>query len=93
VVSGQPGLSLGIEGEGKEQVATTGRLRVRVDARRSPIRIGDLLVTSDVPGTAMRSEPMNISGRRLHQPGTIIGKALQSLDGGLGQILVLLSMQ
>ena len=93
VVSAQPGLSLGIESEGTEQIATTGRVKVRVDARSKPIRVGDLLVTSDAPGTAMRSEPMNVNGRPFHQPGTIIGKALQSLDGGVGEILVLLSMQ
>ena len=93
VVSAQPGLSLGVEGEGKEQVSTTGRVKVRVDARTKPIRVGDLLVTSDMPGTAMRSEPMDLNGRPFHQPGTIIGKALQSLEGGVGEILVLLSMQ
>lgn len=93
VVSAQPGLSLGIEGEGKEQIATTGRVKVRVDARVKAIRVGDLLVTSDLPGTAMRSEPMDINGRQFHQPGTIIGKALEPLEGGVGDILVLLSMQ
>ena len=93
VVSAQPGLSLGIEGEGKEQIATTGRVKVRVDARMKPVRVGDLLVTSDVPGTAMRSEPMDINGRKFHQPGTILGKALEPLKGGVGEILVLLSMQ
>lgn len=93
VISAQPGISLGVAGEGKEQVATTGRVKVRVDARTKPIRVGDLLVTSDTPGTAMRSEPMELNGRPFHQPGTIIGKALQSLEGGVGEILVLLSMQ
>ena len=93
VVSAQPGISLGVEGEGKEQIATTGRVRVRVDARTAPVRVGDLLVTSDIAGTAMRSEPMDINGRKFHQPGTIIGKALEPLEGGVGEILVLLSMQ
>ncbi|HEU4886916.1 MAG TPA: hypothetical protein VFV49_03445, partial [Thermoanaerobaculia bacterium] len=93
VVSAQPGISLGIEGEGMEQIATTGRVKVRVDARQGSIGIGDLLVTSDVPGTAMRSEPMEINGRKFHQPGTIIGKALEPLESGVGEILVLLSMQ
>jgi hypothetical protein len=93
VVSAQPGLSLGVEGAGKEQIATTGRVRVRVDARTAPVHVGDLLVTSDMPGMAMRSEPLTISGRSFHQPGTIIGKALQPLPGGVGEILVLLSMQ
>jgi hypothetical protein len=93
VVSAQPGIVLGIGSESKEQIATTGRVRVRVDATRGPIRVGDLLVTSDTPGTAMRSEPMQINGRRFHQPGTIIGKALQPLENGVAEILVLLSLQ
>lgn len=93
VVSEQPGILLGVPGDEKEQIATTGRVRVRVDARRAPIRIGDLLVTSEQPGTAMRSEPLEISGRAFHQPGTILGKALESLDSGVGEILVLLSLQ
>lgn len=93
VVSAQPGIILGEEGIGKEQIATTGRVKVRVDARRTPVRIGDLLVTSDVPGTAMKSQPMEIGGHELHRPGTIVGKALEPLDGGVGEILVLLSLQ
>jgi hypothetical protein len=93
VVSEQPGIILGIPGDSKEMIATTGRVRVRVDATSSPIRIGDLLVTSDVPGTAMKSQPIEVSGRRLHQPGTLIGKALEPLSEGQGTILVLLSLQ
>jgi hypothetical protein len=93
VVSEQPGVLLGEAAPTKEQIATTGRVKVRVDASRGAIRIGDLLVTSDVPGTAMRSEPMEIQGRRFHQPGTIIGKALEPLKSGTNEILVLLSLQ
>jgi hypothetical protein len=93
VVSAQPGLILGAGGEGKEQIATTGRVKVRVDATNGPIRVGDLLVTSDKPGMAMRSEPMAIQGRKFHQPGTIIGKALEPLEKGQGEILILLSLQ
>lgn len=93
VVSASPGIILGVAGDSKEQIATTGRVKVRVDARTKPVRVGDLLVTSDVLGTAMRSEPMEINGRQFHQPGTIIGKALEPLEGGVGEILVLLSMQ
>lgn len=93
VVSAQPGIILGEQGSAKEQIATTGRVRVRVYATRAPIRIGDLLVTSDTSGTAMRSVPMEIHGRKLHEPGTIIGKALEPLSGGVGEILVLLSLQ
>ena len=93
VVSAQPGIALGEAGEGKVLVATTGRVRVRVDATRGPVRIGDLLVTGDREGVAMRSEPVSIGGRPFHSPGTIIGKALEPLDKGVGDILVLLSLQ
>jgi len=93
VVSDQPGVLLGTAGADKAKIATTGRVKVRVDARTHPITVGDLLVTSDVPGTAMLSEPMEINGRKFHQPGTLIGKALEPLAGGEGEILVLLSLQ
>jgi hypothetical protein len=93
VVSDQPGVLLGTAGDGKAKIATTGRVKVRVDARTHAVAIGDLLVTSDVPGTAMFSEPMDINGRKFHQPGTLIGKALEPLANGQGEILVLLSLQ
>jgi hypothetical protein len=93
VVSAQPGIALGEGGEGKVLVATTGRVKVRVDATRAAIKIGDLLVTSDVAGVAMKSEAVSVGGRRMHAPGTIIGKALEPLAKGTGEILVLLSLQ
>jgi len=93
VVSGQPGVLLGLAGENKAKIATTGRVKVRVDATKEPIRIGDLLVTSDRLGMAMYSEPLDIGGVKLHRPGTLIGKALEPLASGQGEILVLLSLQ
>jgi hypothetical protein len=93
VVSGRPGLLLGEGGAGKAMIATTGRVKVRADASRSPIRIGDLLVTSGKVGVAMRSEPVIVSGIEMHRPGTLIGKALENLSEGEGEILVLLSLQ
>src|SRR6266404_4811298 len=88
VVSEQPGIALGESGENKVLVATTGRVKVAVDATRVPIRIGDLLVTSDMPGVAMKSEPIMIGGRQIHSPGTLIGKALEPLEKSSGKILV-----
>ena len=93
VISSQPGVILGEAGEGKVKVATTGRVKVKVDASRVPIRVGDLLVTSDREGVAMRSEPLNLGGAAIHRPGTLIGKALEPLAEGMGEILVLLSLQ
>lgn len=93
VVSARPGLILGEGGAGKFMVATTGRVKVRVDATRAPIRVGDLLVTSGVEGTAMKSLPLDFGGTPIHRPGTIVGKALEPLERGTGEILVLLSLQ
>jgi hypothetical protein len=93
VVSGTPGIILGESAADKVKIATTGRVLVHVDATTAPIRIGDLLVTSDKQGVAMRSQPIDVAGRKIHQPGTLIGKALEALDGGEGEILVLLSLQ
>ena len=93
VISAQPGLELGERGEGRVLVATTGRVKVKVDATNGPIKIGDLLVTSDREGFAMKSVPVDVGGVRMHRPGTLIGKALEPLAHGTGEILVLLSMQ
>jgi hypothetical protein len=93
VVSEQPGIALGEKSENKVLVATTGRVRVKVDASKGAIHIGDLLVTSDIPGVAMKSEPVDLGGVQLHRPGTLIGKALESLAKDKGEILVLLSLQ
>ena len=93
VISAQPGITLGEKSDEKVLVATTGRVLVNVDATSGPIQIGDLLVTSDREGFAMKSQPLEIGGARLHRPGTLIGKALEPLAGGTGKILVLLSLQ
>jgi len=68
-------------------------VKVKVDATNGPIKIGDLLVTSDKEGFAMKSMPVEIGGVRIHRPGTLIGKALEPLAQGTGEILVLLSLQ
>jgi hypothetical protein len=94
VVSAQPGIALGEGGAGKVLIATTGRVKVRVDATQEGIKIGDLLVTGEHEGVAMKSVPMMIQGRAFHSPGTLIGKALEPLEKGkTGEILVLLSLQ
>lgn len=93
VISLRPGVELGEQGEGRVLVAATGRVKVKVDATNGPIQIGDLLVTSDKAGVAMKSVPVELAGVRIHRPGTLIGKALEPLAEGTGEILVLLSLQ
>jgi hypothetical protein len=93
VISLQPGITLGENGAGKVLVATTGRVKVKVDATAGPIQVGDLLVTSDKEGVAKKSKPLSLGGVQIHRPGTLIGKALEPLDRGTDEILVLLSLQ
>ncbi|HEV7745303.1 MAG TPA: hypothetical protein VGO56_09945 [Pyrinomonadaceae bacterium] len=93
VISAQPGITLGEKGDTKVLVATTGRVKVKVDASAGPIQVGDLLVTSDIAGVAKKSEPLSLGGVQIHRPGTLIGKALEPLAKGTGEILVLLSLQ
>lgn len=93
VISAKPGVILGEATAGSVQVATSGRVRVHVDATGAPIHVGDLLVTSSREGTAMASRPINVGGMKIHRPGTIVGKALEPLSTGTGEILVLLTLQ
>lgn len=66
-------------------LAVVGIVPCKVSAENSPIRTGALLVTSTTPGHAMRDDdPKN---------GTIVGKALGSLNSGTGVIEVLVTLQ
>ncbi|MCX6033338.1 MAG: hypothetical protein NT169_29155 [Chloroflexi bacterium] len=93
VVSGaggvNPGLTLHQSGvmEGNTQVAIAGRVYVKAEAISAPIKPGDLLTSSALPGTAMKA-----SDRTLGQ-GAVIGKAMTGLDSGQGLVLVLVSLQ
>ena len=93
VVSTQPGILLGEPGSEKVKVSHNGRVKVKVDAGYGSVKIGDLLVTSATPGYAMRSVPVEVGGAVIHRPGTILGKALEPLESGQGEILVLLTLQ
>jgi hypothetical protein len=84
VVSDRPGVLLGERGADKIKVAHSGRVRVKVVA---PVASGDLLVASAIPGHAMRSAPREV------KPGTILGKALEPLPRGEGEVLALLTLQ
>lgn len=84
VISTAPGVTLNApNGAQKEDerpaLALAGRVPVDVTG---PVRIGDLLVASSVPGRAMRApaEPA---------VGTVIGKALESASGGRATIKML----
>jgi hypothetical protein len=68
-------------------VALMGKVYCNVDARPSPIGVGDLLTTSSTPGHAMKvDDPVRASG-------ATIGKALKGLAGGQGLLPILVSLQ
>jgi len=66
-------------------VAMSGIVRCKVDASYAAISVGDLLSTSPTPGHAMLAEAAT--------PGTILGKALESMDNGTGTIRVLVMLR
>src|SRR5579863_209323 len=68
-------------------LALTGKVYCKVDARYSPIEVGDMLTTSPTPGHAMRAAEADKAF------GAVIGKALRPLESGQGLIPILVCMQ
>ena len=66
-------------------LAVVGIVPCKVSTENGPVRVGDLLVTASTPGHAMRDENPQV--------GTVLGKALQSLETGTGVIEVLVTLQ
>jgi len=93
IVSGaggvRPGLHLGQRGvvEGDTPVALSGRVYVKATAANGPIRPGDMLTTAELAGHAMRADD---PARAF---GSVIGKALSSLDAETGLVFVLVNLQ
>lgn len=73
-------------------VALVGLVPVKVSAENGSISPGDLLTTSNTPGHAMKATPLTINGTSFYAPGTILGKAMGSLEKGTGVILILLTL-
>ncbi|MCC6476304.1 hypothetical protein IT157_04540, partial [bacterium] len=67
------------------QDGTRLEMRVKADAKYGAIRRGDLLTTSATSGHAMLAAEPKL--------GTIVGKALESLDSGTGEIKVMVTLQ
>jgi hypothetical protein len=69
-------------------VGVVGVIPTRVSAENGVIRRGDLLVSSRIPGHAMRADPRRV------RVGMVIGKALQEFAGpGSGLIRVLVNVK
>jgi hypothetical protein len=68
-------------------MAMVGIVPTKVTAKNGAIHRGDLLVSSSVPGYAMKGTD------RTRLVGAVIGKAMGSLDSGEGVIEVLVTLQ
>lgn len=86
----KPGVLLGGGNLGRNRptvpVALAGRVHCRAEAHSRPIRIGDFLTTSSVPGLAMSAR-----GRRTN--GAILGKALSPLEAGEGLVQTMIMLR
>ncbi len=94
VISGANGISTGLImgqtgsiADGEYPIALTGRVYVKAEAIRESIKPGDLLTSSSIPGHVMKAT------KKKQRSGAIIGKALSSIESGLGEVLMLISLQ
>ena len=88
IVSTAPGVSLGTKetgNSGEALIAVAGKVPCKADASNGPIEEGDLLTTSNNPGYAMKAIDPKI--------GTVLGKAMGTLESGTGTIEVLVTLQ
>ncbi len=85
IVSGNPTVVFDNAGDGKKvyPVALAGRALCKVDAREKAVKPGDLIVASGTPGCGMAGD-IDTPGKT----GTVIAKALDGLEEGIGVITV-----
>jgi hypothetical protein len=93
VVSGAEELKPGIildkheSGVGRIAIGLMGKVYCKVDADYAPVDSGDLLTTSTTRGHAMKAmDPAKAFG-------TVLGKALSSLQKGKGTLPILIALQ
>ena len=70
VISTQPGWIVGTQSANAQMLTLTGRVPAKVSLINGPIKIGDPITTSSIPGTGMKAT----------QPGAIVGKAMANFD-------------
>jgi hypothetical protein len=72
---------------GNTKVAIAGRVYVKATAQNGAIKAGDMLTSSDKAGFAMKATSQKKAF------GSVVGKALTSLESGEGFVLVLVGLQ
>ncbi|MCP4130292.1 MAG: hypothetical protein GY754_04865 [bacterium] len=90
IVAGNPTVILNNCGTEKKvyPVVLAGKALCKVDARETPIHPGDLIVTSNTRGCGMKGTIDSFD-----KVGTVIGKALDRLEEGIGLIPVFITHQ
>jgi hypothetical protein len=75
------------KGEQRVPISIMGKVTVKADAGRQPIRVGDLLTTSPTAGCAqVVADPSAALG-------AVLGKALTPLASGMGMVDMLVTLQ
>jgi co-chaperonin GroES (HSP10) len=94
VYATKPGVMLTEKNAEKDQLSqmiamgVIGVIPTKVCLEGGAIKRGDLIVTSSIPGVAMKADPDKV------RVGQVIGKALQDYNGGtIGKINVLVSIK
>jgi hypothetical protein len=93
VVSGagsySPGLILDrrTSDRARAPIALIGKVSCKVDTTNGPVTVGDLLTTSGTAGFAMKATDP------LKSFGSVIGKALDSLERGRALVSILVSLR
>ena len=75
-------------------MGVVGVIPTKVCDENGPVKRGDLMVTSSLPGHAMKAIPAIVNGIEIYPTGAIIGKALENFDGeGSGMIKILVNVK
>ncbi len=90
VISENPKICMGYSDDEKKTgkykpLALSGIVLCNVTAENGAIKKGDILVSSSLPGHAMRADPQQVT------PGMVLGSALGSLEQGEGKIYILVN--
>jgi hypothetical protein len=94
IISTSPGVILGNDidptterwDDNRPVLAIAGRVPVKASTENGAIAVGDLLVSSSVPGVAMRGDPaVSI--------GAVVGKAMELLADGEGVIMAQVTLR
>jgi hypothetical protein len=74
-------------------IVVQGPAQVKASAVGGPIAPGSLISSAATPGYAGKAGQVQAEGVSFAAPGTVLGKALESLDAGTGLITIFVTLQ